>query len=108
MDTFINFLLQAIINAVLVYFVFFLIAQSLRNSIEEAVNKLGNNNQGSEPVEAYVEITENSLLLYRKDRNEFIAQGKDFKELEANTKKRFPDLIFKLSDEEYTKAKDFK
>ncbi len=58
-------------------------------------------------IDSYIDFNEDSMIMYRKDNNEFIAQGRSWDELNKNTIERFPDLKFNVVTSDIEKAKVF-
>lgn len=54
-------------------------------------------------IPSKIERVDELLFLYNADTNEFIAQGKDFEELNKNAKVRFPDKLFNVPQDEINK-----
>ncbi len=54
-------------------------------------------------IPSKIEVVNNSLFLYNAETNEFIAQGKDFEDLNKNAKVRFPDKLFNVPQDEINK-----
>lgn len=107
MDEFLKVLAQAFVNALFIWVAVNLFFYNFFNKIEENIN---NNKQQDqrETIDAYINIADRTILLFRKDNNEFIAQGYSFEELEVNAKKRYPDRVFKISDDEFKNIKELK
>jgi len=54
-------------------------------------------------IPSKIEQVNGLLFLYNADTNEFIAQGKDFEDLNNNAKVRFPDKLFNVPQDEINK-----
>jgi len=52
-----------------------------------------------------LEFVNNTILMYNRETNEFIAQGDTFDELETRLKKEFPDKYFDVRQEDIDHAK---
>ncbi len=59
-------------------------------------------------VDCYLVFNDNTMYMYNKENNEFIAQGNSWEELNANTSSRYKNIMFNLPTSEIDKAKEFK
>jgi hypothetical protein len=69
--------------------------KDLDDKIEKGLTKLRET-----IIPSRIEHVNGMLYLYNKETNDFIAQGKDFEELNENAKKRFPEKLFNVSQAE--------
>ena len=53
-----------------------------------------------------LEFVNNTIFMYNRDTDDFIAQGKTFEELEQRCKERFPDKYFDVKQEDIEHAKN--
>lgn len=60
-----------------------------------------------EIVDCYITFTDKSMLMYKVENNEFVAQGDTWEDLNKNTIARFPDLMFNVKTEQINKAMKF-
>ena len=51
-------------------------------------------------VPSRIEIVHGSLYMYHRETNEFLAQGKDFAELEKAAKLKYPNKLFNVPQDE--------
>lgn len=70
-------------------------AQGMLDAIEESV------------INARIEFDENIMRAYNNDTDEFLAQGKDWEELNRLLRSRFPDKMFNVSQDQIDKATSF-
>ena len=61
----------------------------------------------SDIIDCHLVFTDKEMLMYKNENNEFVAQGTTWEELNANTVKRFPDLMFNVPTSEIKKAMEF-
>lgn len=54
-------------------------------------------------IPSVIEESNGILYLYNAETNEFIAQGKNFEDLNHNAKARFPDKLFNVPQDEINK-----
>lgn len=52
-----------------------------------------------------LEFVNNTILMYNRETNEFIAQAKSYEELEERLKKDFPEKYFDVKQEDIDHAK---
>lgn len=100
----------AIFTAMFIHLIFMYhgrnLLAKLKDSMDEYDEMVEADNR--DLVDAYIEKTETYLLLYRKDNNDFIAQGSSWEELNKNAITRYPDVMFNVTPEDIKLAKDFK
>jgi len=100
---FLSFLVATIVNTFISLFFFYLMFNYMRNKIlaqlEEELN--------DSVVRAYLEFTEGSIMMYDKEDNSFIAQGRDWEELNKNVTTRYPNVSFDIDHESAEKAMRF-
>ena len=58
-------------------------------------------------VDCYIDFGEQVMIMYVKEDNEFVAQGKDWEELNKNAIARYPEYTFNISTEDAKRAKEF-
>lgn len=51
-------------------------------------------------IPSRIEVVNGMLFLYNKENDEFIAQGKNFIELNDNAKARYPEKLFNVPQDE--------
>jgi len=93
-----NLDLGALIIYVSIAMVFFIIGyfRALRSVAHLLASEIIKENQPALPVDLEIEKLQGQYYAYAPD-SEFLAQGKDFKDLIENIKARFPDRKFKLA-----------
>lgn len=100
----------AIFTAMFIHLIFMYHGRNLLAKLKESMDEYDEmvENDDRELVDAYIEKTETYLLLYRKDSNDFIAQGSSWEELNKNAITRYPDVMFNVTPEDIKLAKEFK
>lgn len=74
--------------------------KTLDENVEKGLTKLRET-----IIPSRIEHVNGMLYLYNKETNDFIAQGKDFDELNENAKRRFPEKLFNVSQAQIDTAK---
>ncbi|MFZ9404032.1 MAG: hypothetical protein ACO25Q_06905 [Sediminibacterium sp.] len=74
--------------------------EKLDEKIKEGLEKLKET-----IIPSRIEISNGMLYLYNSETNEFLGQGKTMQELNDAVKKRFPNKLFNVPDEQLKKAK---
>jgi hypothetical protein len=74
------------------------------DEINEQVHEIMNKMKQT-VVPCKLEFVNNTILMYNRETNEFIAQGNTFEELETRLKKEFPDKYFDVKQEDIDYAK---
>ena len=54
-----------------------------------------------------VEVEDNTIIMYNNETDEFLAQGKNWEELNKKLKERFPDKWFHLDQDVIDRIKSF-
>lgn len=70
-------------------------AQGMLEAIEESV------------INTRIEFDEKTMRAYNRDTDEFLAQGKDWEELNRVLRSRFPDKMFNVNQEQIDRATSF-
>jgi hypothetical protein len=69
--------------------------KQLDQKLEEGLKKLRET-----VIPSRIEVVNGMLFLYNKENGEFIAQGKNFIELNDNAKARYPEKLFNVPQDE--------
>jgi predicted RND superfamily exporter protein len=69
--------------------------KQLDKKLEEGLQKLR-----EVVIPSRIEVVNGMLFLYNKENGEFIAQGKNFIELNDNAKARYPEKLFNVPQDE--------
>lgn len=111
MDNFFDLILHALFTSlftsIFLYLVLTYQGLKLIAKIQESLEDEEEAN-GVDLIDAYIEKTDSSLLLYRKDDNSFIAQGSNWTELNVNAVRLHPDVRFNVTPEDIKMAQEFK
>lgn len=70
-------------------------AESLLEEFEERV------------IKARIEFDHDRLMCYNRETDEFLAQAKNWNELNDRLKERFPDKMFDVPQDQITKAQSY-
>lgn len=58
-------------------------------------------------IKARIEFNNDSLMCYNRETDEFLAQAKDWNELNERLKARFPDKMFDVPQDQITRAQSY-
>jgi hypothetical protein len=93
-----GFILGAFLFAIHIQIKKFQTLRELETSVSESLDRLK-----EKIIPSRIEEENGMLYLYNKETNEFLAQGKTFRELEQNVKEKFPNKLFNVPQEELNK-----
>lgn len=74
--------------------------EEMDDQVREIMDKLK-----KDVIPCKLEFVNNTILMYNRETNEFIAQGNSYDELEELLKQKFPDKFFDVKQEDIDYAK---
>jgi len=84
-------ILQYIVTKIYVH----MLEKKLEEKIEESLTKLRET-----IIPARIEVANDTLYMYNRETNEFLAQGNSFMELEKAARLKFPNKLFNVPQSE--------